>query len=435
MATMLSTRTHEPLSGGGGSGAGGSNKRLSTHHNPNPNSMEYLDPANDQDAADDRAIAKLLNGDPMEALEFTAGGVFTVNDDGAEQEKAENAVDYEDIDEVADEDDDLLDMDVGDGEVQVKMEEGIGGEGDEMGGLFGEEGFGGEEGGDMDGLFDEEFEMRQIETVEGADLSIDHHLGNDIMKSGHYDDAHAMKSFGSEEATQEDNFDDLDLGDLDQPRELTKQEELALYWPDFRPHTVLNFNKLIPIKEAKYPTTLSKHPKILLPTKVTLEPAVDTQRSFLRPGPGKVRGGERGEGVIYTQIEAEEGEEERGQKEAEKEDFNEAVQRDIEMCCDDWEAKVFPSSPAPESVEESRLRREREEDDDLEYEIDIRPTKVSEGGKSGNCRDWKKLTWSGVGNSGQSCCIVIWRTYHQIGWIWKISVMEIFTYQQRSSWI
>lgn len=380
MATMISARTREPLGTGGGSGGGGGGNGGAVNGNKHSSSrslninnhtqMSYLN-SDDQDAEDQRAIDKLLNADVVEGLQFTAGGTFTVND-GTNEEKADDAVDYEDIDEVA-EDDGLGKAFGADAmEVSVKVEEGGLGVEDEMGGLFGEGEFGA--GDEVDGLFDEGFEMG-LEGGHGMGPPLNMSVDMGISKP-HFcgTDFGISQSFESE-ATLEDSFDDtLGIGGFhDEPRVLTKEEELALYWPDFKPHTILNFNKLIPIKEAKYPTLLVKQPKVLLPTKVTLEPAPDDQRSFLRPGPGKMRKYNEN-GLIYTQNVIEMGGEMKLARENEKDYFDESVLRAIEMCCDDWEAKVFPpSSPEMRPMGKPALGREEE---GLEYELDIRPAKV-----------------------------------------------------------
>ncbi|KAF8455518.1 hypothetical protein BGX38DRAFT_1249132 [Terfezia claveryi] len=303
---------------------------------------------------------------------------MSLKGEGLEDEKAEDAIDYEDIDEVADEDEDELG---GVGGVKVKveasddmdMEMDLG-----MGGLFGEEGFGGEEGDagvDMDGLFDEDFEVGPID-IGGGGVTIDENGAQKIYTA---DGILGKLSFESD-TTQVDRYeygDDLALGVLDdEPRELTKQQELALYWPEFRPHTVLNFNKLIPIKEGKYPFTVAKQPKVLLPTKVTLEPMVDTQRSFSRPGLLKMKGQEGPVNVITIRNEDDEGQEEKLKKGGSEEELDEKTLRDIEMCCDDWEAKVFPpDSPGLEPVKVGKPGSDIGEEDDTEYEIDIRPMK------------------------------------------------------------
>jgi len=364
MATMLSTRTHEPTSlGGGGNG------RL--HKNNNKNTIDYLDPA-DQDAADDLTIEQLLNDSTPGGLAFLDGSI-SLKGEGLEDEKAEDAIDYEDIDEVADEDDSEPGKG-GDVRVKVEVSDSMDIEMDlGMGGLFGEEGFGGEEGdagGDMDGLFDEEFEVTEsgVIDVDGAQQS--YTVGGLLGKLSFESDMTQMDQY------ENDNLALAVLGD--EPRELTKQEELALYWPEFHPHTVLNFNKLIPIKEAKYPFTVAKQPKVLVPTRIALEPAVDTQRSFLRPGPVKAKGQEGPANVVFIWNEDDERQKEKEKKGGSDEELDEKTLRDIEMCCDDWEAKVFPpDSPELVPMREGRAERGHEEEDDLEYEIDIRPMKVS----------------------------------------------------------
>lgn len=424
MATMLSARTHEPLGGsggGGGSGAGNGNKHSASRSLSinNHTQINYLN-TDDQDAEDQRAIDKLLNADVVDGLQFTTGGTFTVND-GTEEEKADNAVDYEDIDEIAE--DDNLDKAFGAGamEVSVKVEEeGLRVE-DEMGGLFGEGEFGA--GDEVDGLFDEGFEMGQIEGGHGMEIPLNMSVDMGISKPPHFcgTDFVVSQSFGSD-ITLEDSYDSLGLGELhDKPRALTKEEELALYWPDFKPHTILNFNKLIPIKEAKYPTALVKQPKVLLPTKVTLEPAPDDQRSFLRPGPGKGRKNNEN-GLIYTHNVVEMDGEMNLVRENEKDHFDESVLRAIEMCCDDWEAKIFPpNSPEMRPAGKSALGTEEE---GLEYELDIRPAKVCSRDISVSLDPEN----TNQHTSDRNFCIVIWRTCLQIGWMWRIYVKAGWSY-------
>ena len=379
---MLTTRTHG-LSGGSGGGGTPTKRQHITMGTPS-SAPGYREKTKDElAAADDREIEKIIAG-TLDGLGYDesgeGGGVYRVRDAGEVEEKADDAIDYEDIDEVADEEFDSLPEVQGDGTGNMDFDD-----------MFGEEQQGGGDD-DLDKLFSDGLDMDDMEMggqglvdagmITGIDLGLDN--DNDLPEP----DLDAAFNGGDEdqgafnllEPPEEHYEDDLGTQDLQtsEPRPLTAQERLALYCPDFRPNTILNFNKLVPIKAATLPSKLVKAPKPLVPTKAVMESAPDTMKLFLKPGPSrdefdlkpyrtnKLECVQLGNLVMVVTPLVE-----TLKPVPENDSFEDAMNRDIELCCDDWDSKIDPPTP-PESLSGKHGRAEG----DVEYTVDIRQNKV-----------------------------------------------------------
>lgn len=346
------------------------------------------------DAPDDDAlISGILNGD---AIAGDVPGDFNFGDTVG---KVDDAVDYEDIS-----DDDLLpdeepastapgagDEDAdGEDELFDLMNEGEGGAaggalGDELDDLF----------GDMDPMSDP--------PVNGGDLDMDLPMGMSLdFGDGTVplvsvdgvpvaDGGQLMLPSGS----QGSFFRDIDFGmspgvDImgdhsgGQRNEPSPQDLVKQYFPDFEPHKILSFNSLFKSKPATLSTTLTKQPKVCVPTKVNLEMAPDDQTLFSKAttvaGKVHLEREERGIVIIPPVIEEvdSDGEEEKEDGEDARRDAS--FERDLVLACDDWDSKIdaILATPPPSPVQP---KREYDEDDG-EFELvearveENRPEKV-----------------------------------------------------------
>ncbi|KAF1808467.1 hypothetical protein P152DRAFT_462461 [Eremomyces bilateralis CBS 781.70] len=151
---------------------------------------------------------------------------------------------------------------------------------------------------------------------------------------------------------------------------LTDNEALELLWPNFDPDEVPRFATLIPQKRAFYPQKVPpKPPKAVHPSKLSLELAADSERLFKLPGPAKETNPERRReyaeimGLHLVEDEIIEEESEDG-LDYEDIDWNEDVggvkMRDLAVVCQDWDLPSLagsdqetpPEAPFEESFED-----------------------------------------------------------------------------------
>ncbi|KAF4625621.1 hypothetical protein G7Y89_g12544 [Cudoniella acicularis] len=157
------------------------------------------------------------------------------------------------------------------------------------------------------------------------------------------------------------------------------EELLRLLWPTFKTNVTLNWNQLLPPKKAHYiPKVPEKQPKPVNPTKVSLDLAPDQEKSFRTAGPAtadKRKRVQEAEAKGLVAIIEDSSEEQESEDEIDWEPPNPSEKlggfsfTDLEILCEDWEAKINAAVPEPvEEVEDEPM-------DDWEREILGRPIK------------------------------------------------------------
>ena len=331
---------------------------------------------------DDTLIQTILNDDSTTGskLDFLARPLEP-------GEKADDAVDYEDIDDddLADEDDETPGGAVGAGA-------GLGawkgapadhgdGDGDALGdlddfmrgdGLTQRPGDDAKEP-DLDDLFGD------IPTSNGhqggvngfqhgADVSLDHELAALAPTAGGADNLKRQRDpYPSTASAHEQASPSIDLRDLmaqnfamvPAPPE-NREEALATMWPKFREGEVLRFMELLPPKRSHYMAkTPLKPPKPVLPTKVSLELAPDQERAFHLPGPAASRRRtpndvSESDGLVPiledSTSDADVADDVLLDDGVEDDVIGGVTWRDLELICGDWDAQLArePSEPSPE---------------------------------------------------------------------------------------
>jgi len=154
-------------------------------------------------------------------------------------------------------------------------------------------------------------------------------------------------------------------------------------FPAFEKGVILNFNEqFAPQPSYRLPKKSQnlKAPKPLVPTKLSLEFEVDTEKLFRIPGPAQATSQQRiydaeAKGLVSC-LEADVVEESsRDIWGLEADDENEIIGgfslRDIELVCQDWDAMIDPPTPEPEPQAEVRVV---DDEDDWEREfLDPKP--------------------------------------------------------------
>lgn len=282
----------------------------------------------DQDAADEALISRLISGEDTDL-----NNLFTESH-AHEEEKAEDAVDYEDI-----EDDDLPDEEPS--ESAVKREDD---DDDFMKGLMDE---GAPEGGDhdadgdaiMDGdLFGEDEDMGG--TVEPDDV--------DMFGTRQITPPPTEQDIKMEQTSPYGRSVQLGIPDgayhggmeysVEQPktREQCIQEAMELF-PGFAPNKRLRFNQMLPSKTSKYVQKLTREPKCLLPSKPGLAFGPDTEKFYRSSTIAAPPGIGEGRSIIQIQLETEAAESVEEEEESEDEEDEKKLQQDIQMVCQDWD--------------------------------------------------------------------------------------------------
>ena len=337
--------------------------------------------ANTQDELDDILIQQAL--DPENDFNF--------NRELEPGEKADDAIDFEDID-----DDDLAEDEgdkPGDSSSTTRVEEGgasfdeqlqsftqddlpgltneSANEGDDFDDLFGDGPSspveGAKEQGEKDGegngasfnfeddLFGDTLGSDSLVTTTEQDIDIP--LSESLFRP--VDFSAKIVPPSREELLQQELFalSRNNIGSADHipaPPE-NKEELLASAWPKFERDTVPRFMDLLPPKHARYiGKTPLKPPKPLRPTKVSLELALDQEKSFRLTTSGIKRTYEDYEkqGLIPIVDSDVDGDTSEDEMDVESDFENEPVGgvnwQDFQVICADWEVPEASLSPSPE---------------------------------------------------------------------------------------
>jgi hypothetical protein len=289
-----------------------------------------------QDEQDELALQSLLSlggGADVDALNFDRP-----LDPG---EKADDALDYEDIS-----DDDLPEEEETSGRLSgdgpgLTDDGGTSHEDD----LFGDDLFGGRGSSPMD--------------------EPEHHDGVHIQSSDGSQPAQPVGSgltFPSLDAPpsfQDINFDPepkpyaFANQDLSIPAPAESEEDfLKQCWPTFAKDTIINWTELLPPKKAHYiPKKPLKIPKVVNPTKVSLDLATDTEKLFRISGAPSSNKRQRiaeasSRGLVAVIEESSEeqstGEDLDWSTPSADEIIGNITWADLELVCDDWEARINP---------------------------------------------------------------------------------------------
>ena len=169
-----------------------------------------------------------------------------------------------------------------------------------------------------------------------------------------------------------------------------REELLASLWPKFERNTIPRFMDLLPPKRARYlGKSILKPPKPLCPSKVNLELALDQEKSFKVSStiskPHMVESSSQGIVIIQDEIIVEKNHEEDNDVESDFE--NELVGgiswQDLQIICEDWDTRSIAESVGSDQ-DSSRNRKPRSihayEDLDREPDHDHQwpPIKVSQ---------------------------------------------------------
>ncbi|KAI9823580.1 MAG: hypothetical protein M1832_002361 [Thelocarpon impressellum] len=345
---------------------------------------------------DDQLIQSLINADPL------AGDKLDVFGRALEPgEKADDAVDYEDID-----DDDLADEDDAapeGGAVGSTGQNGawqIGEDADDLGDLEGfmREGNVGEigaetKGGELDELFGDLPLTNGHLGVNGAVSSGEHGAGSTIdLLDGHQlvgsstaapktsmsqrDLAGPADGIFPDEGRVTNTLEDLmaqNFAMVPAPPE-NREEALATMWPKFRDGEILRFMELLPPKRSHYMAKAPlKTPKSVLPTKVSLELAPDQEKTFQVTGPAPSRKRQLNvtsdQNNIVTIWDESSSATDEGAVEMDEAIEDEVIGgvtwRDLEVLCGDWDSRLEQESSEASEPEMVQLDAASTHSDDL----------------------------------------------------------------------
>ena len=169
-----------------------------------------------------------------------------------------------------------------------------------------------------------------------------------------------------------------------------REELLASLWPKFERNTIPRFMDLLPPKRARYfGKFIPKPPKPLYPSKVNLELALDQEKSFKVSStiskPHTDESSSQGIVIIQDEIVVEKshGEDNDVESEIENELVGGILWQDLQIICEDWDTRSIAESVGSDQ-DSSRNRKPRSIDayEDLDLEPDHNhqwpPTKVSQ---------------------------------------------------------
>jgi transcription initiation factor TFIID subunit 1 len=309
---------------------------------------------------DDRVIESLLNDT------FQGGDVPQFNLDRPLElgEKADDAVDYEDIDlDDLPDDEDEVDANGGTAAHDMELDEIIAeSKGTDLNGqdldddVFGD--------GNADDLFGDQLSspvMSQKGNRDDTDNSLSFH-DNHLSSFDTIADSRPISQNGIK-LSEESLPDDIGYGGR-QPTLLELQEALLppppeseqmlleVVWPKFKRDTVLYFTDLLPPKKAQYVgKTPLKPPKPVLPTKISLDLAHDQERTFRLPGPAtsnkRAFVSEAEEKGLVLIVEEPVGEESTDNEllwdeKMDEEEIGGVTFKDLEVLCKDWDSTIDP---------------------------------------------------------------------------------------------
>ncbi|KAH0536909.1 hypothetical protein FGG08_006247 [Glutinoglossum americanum] len=369
--------------------------RASSHHLHLPSVItpqrveESLSP---QDEEDTRQITQLINGDNVGSLDF-------LNRPLEPGEKADDAIDYEDIS-----DDDLaedIDMRSGGGEESgvwdVGGSDGGGNDLDAMmkeGNLPHGEDSAVANGNDFDDLFGDfgdDVNGKDLGTADGVGMSFDFDEDDQLPNSS----ATLPDSVEGKEAASSGTtlFRDINFGQYIPPPPANNEELLASIWPGFDRDAPPKFMSLLPPKKAYFVGKVPlRPPRPVHPTKVSLELEQDQEKLFRMSNTTTYRqrtAREEAElkGLVLIEnmedISEESSDDEDVFIETEYEPIGGVSWRDIEIACADWDSMLQdePSDPEPEEAPAAAEKRLREDDlfgegdDDWDREFGVPPAK------------------------------------------------------------
>lgn len=315
----------------------------------------------EQEARDDAAIRKLQDGLGDGVTEFLSklqtGGAFD------QSGKAEDAVDYEDID-LSDEDD------LPDEEPQASGASGDGPgltDDNDTDDLFGENIPSSPLGADDDGL---------ASSPRAVDGDGDERMDVDAPRRESLADLIAL-NFDHGPKPSDANQDP----NIPPPAE-TLLEAVKQAYPAFKENAILNWNELFRPKQAEWISKKpAKPPKPLVPTKLSLELDVDQEKLFRIPGPASSSVYQRikdadARGLVSLEepepIEQADLEVFNLDDESDSETVGGYTLRDIALVCDDWDAMIrlgdeaaSPAEPPAEpAVDSGLIKTEVDGDDD-----------------------------------------------------------------------
>ncbi|KAH7394206.1 hypothetical protein DE146DRAFT_737834 [Phaeosphaeria sp. MPI-PUGE-AT-0046c] len=320
-------------------------------------------PPNDVSSADDD-MNRLLQQAQASAAE--GGGNF-LDDLNAREldrgEKADDAIDYEDIG-----DDDLPDEEFADGSGEddgFNLAAFAGDTIQETGDIpnhdddaMERELFGDDDGFDLD-TGDVHHEDRPLDSIEGllganathgAGSAQGHHASrNAVQQEEEDDDPEYLEQMALFNQARLKKPDDKEY---EAPK--TTLEEFEKVWPNFEPDKPPRFFSLVPRKRAYYiPKVPQKPPKLMVLSKISLELATDQEKSFRLPPtnvPVKTTRQEDEGGLIHIMDDAEELRQTDEQNDLENiETFDESEKigniswNDLMIACEDWDMPDAPS--------------------------------------------------------------------------------------------
>jgi hypothetical protein len=355
-----------------------------------PSNMPHAEDSFEEEQArrDDELIAKAL--DPLQSDSFD----FGVDRELEKGEKADDAIDYEDID-----DDDLAE----DEDELPKEEETTGpAQQDEVDDLFGD-GFGGEDDGDtghdaladdLDDLFGDAGSSPPPDTngskadavLDDIAMAEDDEIFGEPI--GEVQDGSSPLPPSTETALQGTTIRRRKGPDVPQEEEMSEmellqrrllqmanappappenQEELlASLWPKFETDKIPRFMDLLPPKQARYVgKTPLKVPKPVQPTKIHLDIAADQEKNFKFSAAGSKRTWHsmEEEGIVpvleHEVVAQEEAEELDQDSDYEEEQVGGISWEDFQIICEDWDLE--PLYDSLDVNEEGDLLAPREE--------------------------------------------------------------------------
>ncbi|MCJ1445599.1 MAG: hypothetical protein MMC23_006104 [Stictis urceolatum] len=357
-----------------------------------PHAASFEAPKDDQAERDDALIAQLTSTDPNVSVDLKFDRELSPG------EKADDAVDYEDIsdDDLAEDEDELPQDRAASPAAQNGME---------VDDLFGDD-FGGDDGlgepaagndaphDELDDLFGGTSSSPPPETngVDPNDLSngLDLMEGDEVFgepigpvhddisptkakvpsvrpQSGH-ESRGDVSMVDREEPTEEELLQQrlFALSNLPPAPPENQEELLASLWPKFERDTIPRFMDLLPPKKARYlGKTPLKAPKPVQPTKISLELGPDHEKMFKISAAGTKRTWESMEESGLVTVKDMQAIDQAGEDDVDADSDYEAEPvggvswEDFQVICEDWD---IPS--APESVQGEVPKQTPHEDDD-----------------------------------------------------------------------
>lgn len=321
-------------------------------------------PPNDGSTADDDMNLLLQQA---QASAAQGGGNFLDDLNNRELdrgEKAEDAIDYEDIG-----DDDLPDEEFADGsgeddgfnlaDFAGDAVQDSGNVADHDDDAMERELFGDDDGFDLDAgdAHHEDRPLDSIEGLRGASSTQGHHASRNAVQQEEEEDddpeyLEQMALFNQARLKKPDDKE------YEAPK--TSLEEFEKVWPNFEPDKPPRFFSLVPRKRAYYiPKVPQKPPKLMVLSKISLEIATDQEKSFRLPPttvPTKTTRQEEEGGLIHIMDDAEELRQTDEQMDLDNvETFDESEKignvswNDLMIACEDWD---MPDAPSEGTISE-----------------------------------------------------------------------------------